>query len=78
MKVFIWGKIRTIAWEAALKNFSEEVWGGVSIYAILVNGEVHVTRCTFLQKLAASLLEVTESQGTHTTMKDFGAFLDTK
>ena len=37
---FIWGKMRTIAWETAsqitLRNCSKEVAGEVSIYVILV------------------------------------------
>ena len=42
---FIWGKMSTIAWVAAfqiaLKSCSKEVAGNVSIYVILVKGEVH-------------------------------------
>ena len=40
---FIWGKMRTAAQETAfqiaLRNYSKEVGGKVSIYVILVKGE---------------------------------------
>ena len=61
-QVFWGGKMRTIAWEAAfqiiLKYCSKEAGRNVSIYVILVKGEVHAH---ILQKFAACLLKVTTS-----------------
>ena len=49
--------MRTVAQEAAfqiaLKSHSKETGGMVSIYVILVKGEVHATKHTFLQKVTA-------------------------
>ena len=57
--------MRTIAWEAAfqraLRYCSKDVGGEVSIDVILVKGQVHATKHTFLQKVAAGLTEVTTS-----------------
>ena len=53
---FIWGKMRTIAWETAsqraLRNCSKEVRGEGSMYAILVKG-LRPVKHTFWQKVAA-------------------------
>lgn len=66
--------MRTIAWETvceiALRNFSKEVTGKVSIYVILMNGEYKAIKHIFsLQKVSATHKE-------HVIMKDFSAFLD--
>ena len=60
---FIWGKMRTIAWEAAfqiaLRNSSKEAGGKVSIYVILVKGEYMQSSTYFLQKVSARYQEQT-------------------
>ena len=49
---FIWGKMRTAAWETAfqipLRNCSKEVGGKVGIYVILVRGEYMQSSAYFL------------------------------
>ena len=55
--------MRTIAWETAfqiaLRNFSKEVGGKVSIYVIFVKGEYMQSSTYFLQKVSAGLMKVT-------------------
>ena len=68
----IWGKMRTIAQEAAfqiaLRKCSKEVRGKVSIYEILVKGAGYMQSSThFLQKVAASLVKVTASHEEQTS-----------
>jgi len=46
-------------------SISERGRAKVSIYVILVKGEVPATECTFLQKVAASFVEVTPSHEEH-------------
>ena len=54
---FIWGKMRTIAWETAfqisLRNCSREVGGRSMLYMTLVK-EGRAVKHTFWQRLAAS------------------------
>ena len=68
---FIWGKMRTAAWEihpqTALRNCSKEVGGKDSIHVILVKGE-YMQSSTFF--FAESFC-----WETIVTMKDFSAFL---
>ena len=52
--------------------------GNVSTYVILVKGEIHVIKHTFLPKFSAGLLKLLMSQGVVITMKDFSAFLNTR
>ena len=74
--------MRTAAQETAsqiaLRNCSKEAGRKISIYVILVKGEYMQPSTHFLQKVAASLVQVTASQQEQTsvTMKDFSAFLD--
>ena len=54
---FIWGKMRTAAWETApqraLRNCSREVVGGRSIY-ILVKEEFNAISCFLYKRFYAS------------------------
>ena len=55
---FYWGKMRTVAYEKTsqitLRSCCKEVAGKVSIYVILVKGEVHAVKRMFLWKVSAS------------------------
>ena len=58
--------MRTIAWEAAYQRaqkYCSKKGGGenVSIYVILVKGDVHPTQAHSLQKFATGLVKVTAS-----------------
>ena len=61
---------------SSILDSSEIPWqrgrGKVSIYVILVKGEIHPAKHTFLQKFSASLMKASAS---HEEQKDFSAFL---
>ena len=68
---FIWGKMRTAARETAsqiaLRNCSKEAGGKVSIHVILVKGEYMRSSTYFLQKVSASLVQITASHEEQTS-----------
>ena len=53
--------IRETAFHISLRNCSKVVGGKVSIYVILVKGEYMQSSTYFLQKVSASLVQVTAS-----------------
>ena len=57
----MWTIPQEAAFQIALKNCSKEVGGNVSIYAILVKWGDTCKQAHILQKVATSLVKVTDS-----------------
>ena len=43
--------------QVALRNFSEEVWGKDSIYAVFSEGGIHAVKNIFVHEVSTSLLK---------------------